>query len=240
MKGTQFSLAEIVLRRWRTFLFANTVISLLVALVYWLQPLHYTVSGLYQPQQTESLDKEAGYSSDVLEQLKLLDQWLDQWLDQFFRRDGEITPESRLIQDDEILQRTIKQLKIKDHEGNPASTLSLRRRIRLSASAEKEGAVNLAIEDVDPEKAKRIINQLMELYVERFSSESQTESENFTTVVQTHLVSAETLEKQAKQALYQMQLGTNQTPLAPVAKVGDQTLELQSIQISTKTATLND
>lgn len=227
MPGTQFSLFEIVRRRWPAFVFASVLMSLLVASGYLLQPLRYTVSGTYQPQKTEPQGNGVRNASDLLEQLKFLDQFLNQ----FFRSDNDITPEAKLIKDDEALQRTIQSLQITDHEGNPASPRSLRRRVRLSARA-KGDAVNIAFDDSDPEQAQRIINQLMAIYIERFAPESQAEAVNFTTVLQPHLVNSKTLEKQAKQALYQIQLGTNQTPLAPVDKAGDQTLELQSIRIS--------
>lgn len=210
-------------------MFASTLMALLIALGYLAQPKRFFVSGRYQPLKTERSNSESDNNSDLLEQLKFLDQFLDQ----YFRSDNDLSPEAKLIKDDEALQQTIQTLQIEDHEGNPASTRSLRRRVQLLALSQGN-VVKISMYDPDPDKAKRIINQLMNLYVERFGLKSKAESVNFTSVLQPHLVNADTLVKQSKQAIYQIQLGSNQTPLAPIVKAGDQTLELQSIRISSQ------
>ncbi len=81
----------------------------------------------------------------------------------------------KIITSNQIIQETIQRLGLKDSEGNPLQIKAFRSKLKVD-SAKGTDIIQVSYQDNDPELAAKVVNKLMEVYVQNNIRENRAEA----------------------------------------------------------------
>ena len=86
-----------------------------------------------------------------------------------------LSTEKLRMKSEPVLQQTIDQLKLKDEEGNPLKPKDLEKKLNVEIIGGTD-VISLAYKDPDPVKASKVINALMDVYIQEQIRSNQSET----------------------------------------------------------------